>query len=93
MTPQELSLATGARIDRARENLHHVDLAMHDFEINTVDRQAAFLAQIGHESGVCTGSMRYGGRQPHSLGTRGGSTWAMRRQVTGFGTVVAGGYR
>ena len=51
MTPQELSLATGARIDRATEFLPIIESAAPDFDINTPGRMAAFLAQIGHESG------------------------------------------
>lgn len=51
MTPQELAQCTGARIDRAREFLPHIEAAMAEFDINTPERQAAFLAQIGHESG------------------------------------------
>jgi putative chitinase len=51
MTPVDLSKATGARIDRATEWLPHIESAMDEYEINTPERQAAFLAQIGHESG------------------------------------------
>lgn len=51
MTPKELARCTGARIDRAAEWLPFVEAAMAEFEINTPARQAAFLAQIGHESG------------------------------------------
>lgn len=51
MTPRELALATGARIDRAQTFLPFLEDAMHEFAINTADRQAAFLPQIGHESG------------------------------------------
>ena len=51
MTPQELAQATGARIDRAEENLPWIAAAMDSYDINTPGRQAAFLAQIGHESG------------------------------------------
>lgn len=51
MTPQDLARCTGARIDRATEWLPHIEAAMQEFEINTPERQAAFLAQIGHESG------------------------------------------
>jgi putative chitinase len=51
MTPQDLARATGARIDRATEWLPHIQAAMDEFDINTPQRQAAFLAQIGHESG------------------------------------------
>ena len=51
MTPQQLARSTGARIDRAREWCPHIVAAMAEFEINTPARQAAFLAQIGHESG------------------------------------------
>jgi putative chitinase len=51
MTPQDLAKATGARLDRAVEHLPHLLSAMAEFDINTPERQAAFLAQIGHESG------------------------------------------
>jgi putative chitinase len=51
MTPVDLANATGARIDRATEWLEPIEAAMAEFEINTPERQAAFLAQIGHESG------------------------------------------
>src|SRR4051812_46296976 len=52
MTPQELMACTGCvRFDRANELLGHIVAAMSEFEINTPERQAAFLAQVGHESG------------------------------------------
>jgi len=51
MTPQDLARATGARVDRATENLPWLEAAMDIYDINTPKRQAAFLAQIGHESG------------------------------------------
>ncbi len=51
MTPVQLSKATGARIDRATEWLPVIESAMLEFGINTQQRQAMFLAQIGHESG------------------------------------------
>lgn len=51
MTPQDLAMATGARIDRATENLPWISAAMDAYEINTPTRQAAFLAQLAHESG------------------------------------------
>lgn len=51
MTPKELALCTGARIDRAETFLPYVVTAMAEFDINTPARQASFLAQVGHESG------------------------------------------
>src|SRR3990172_4830059 len=51
MTPKELSLATGARIDRATEWLSAIEAAMIEFNIDTPQRKAMFMAQIGHESG------------------------------------------
>ena len=51
MTPQDLARAAGARIDRATEFFPAIRAAMAEFDINTPARQAAFLAQIGHESG------------------------------------------
>ena len=51
MTPRDLAEATGARIDRARAWLPYLEAAMEEFDINTPLRKAAFLAQIGYESG------------------------------------------
>jgi putative chitinase len=51
MTPAELAQATGARIDRAQTFLPIIERASLDFDINTPARMAAFLAQVGHESG------------------------------------------
>ena len=52
MTPQQVMACTGCkRFDRATEFAPLLDAAMEEFEINTPARQAAFLAQIGHESG------------------------------------------
>ncbi len=51
MTPKDLAKSTGARIDRATEWLPHIEAAMAEYSIDTPARKAAFLAQIGHESG------------------------------------------
>ena len=51
MTPQDIANCTGARIDRAATFLPFLTAAMDAYEINTPTRQAAFLAQVGHESG------------------------------------------
>ena len=50
MTPKQLSIATGARIDKAEEWLPAIESAMAEFEINTPERQAAFLAQLAESS-------------------------------------------
>lgn len=51
MTPQTLARCTGARIDRAQTFAPILEQAFPDFGITTPERQAAFLAQVGHESG------------------------------------------
>ena len=51
MTPEELAQSTRATLDRAAEFLPIIESASVDFEINTPKRMAAFLAQVGHESG------------------------------------------
>lgn len=51
MTPDEFAQATGATPERVTEHMHHIEHAMAAFDINNPARQAAFLAQIGHESG------------------------------------------
>lgn len=51
MTPELLADALGIKIGRAEKWAAHITEAMERFEINTPLRQAAFLAQIGHESG------------------------------------------
>ncbi|MFA7291828.1 MAG: glycoside hydrolase family 19 protein [Rhodocyclaceae bacterium] len=51
LTLNQLATATGARIDRAQMFLPHLLEAMDAYGIDTAPRMAAFLAQIGHESG------------------------------------------
>lgn len=51
ITIEQIAAATGCGIERAEKWLPHLYAAMQAYEINTLDRQAAFLAQIGHESG------------------------------------------
>ncbi len=51
MTPEILAACTGARIDRAQAFAVVLPAAMTEFNIDTPARQAAFLAQVGHESG------------------------------------------
>ena len=51
MNPQQISDSTGSTFDRAVEWLAPLSDAMHEFGINTPRRQAAFLSQVGHESG------------------------------------------
>lgn len=51
MTPQELATCTGATLERATAFLPVIERAALDFDINSNQRMAAFLAQVGHESG------------------------------------------
>lgn len=51
MTPQQLMACTGARYDRACTFAPLLDAAMAEYGIDNEKRQAAFLAQVGHESG------------------------------------------
>lgn len=54
MTPQQIATATGASVAVAAAWMPSLDLAMQRFQINTPQRQAAFLSQIGVESGGLT---------------------------------------
>lgn len=51
MNATMLAACTGARADRAATFAPFITAAMDEFDIDTPVRQAAFLAQIGHESG------------------------------------------
>ena len=51
MTPQQLATATGSTLAVAEKFLPIIESAAPDFEINNDKRMAAFLAQVGHESG------------------------------------------
>lgn len=51
MTPEQLAKATGATLFRAAAWLPEIAEAMAVYGIDTPARQAAFLAQVGHESG------------------------------------------
>lgn len=51
LTAQQLAAGTGATLARAQLWLAPITRAMAEFEVNTPARAAAFLAQVGHESG------------------------------------------
>lgn len=51
ITAKQIEQSTGARTDRAQAFEAHINIAMRTFAIDTPVRQAAFLAQVGHESG------------------------------------------
>ena len=51
ITAEQLSASTGAQILRCATWLTPITAALDEFEINTPQRQAMFLAQCGHESG------------------------------------------
>lgn len=51
MTPEELATASGATLERAKLWLPYIESAMDEFYIDFPVRKAAFLSQIGHESG------------------------------------------
>lgn len=51
MTPEMIAACTGARIDRAQRFAAELSAGMALYGIDRPARQAAFLSQIGHESG------------------------------------------
>lgn len=51
LTLTQLTACTGARIDRANAFLPHLVETMRAYDISTPGRAAAFLANVGHESG------------------------------------------
>ncbi|MPS27553.1 MAG: glycoside hydrolase family 19 protein [Alcaligenaceae bacterium] len=51
LTVQQIARCTGATLIRAAAWLPHLRVAMALCDVSTPARQAAFLAQIGHESG------------------------------------------
>ena len=77
MTPQQLAVATGARIDRATEHLPHIEAAMQEFGITTKARRRS-----GTSLADCTGLSRYGGQRLHSAGMSFGRTSETTNRVT-----------
>lgn len=51
MTPKQLAEAVQCPLGRAEKWADPLNTAMDRYEITTPERQAAFLAQVGHESG------------------------------------------
>lgn len=50
LNPTQISICTGARIDRAERRTDSLNEAMRLYAIDTPARQAMFLANIGHET-------------------------------------------
>lgn len=67
MDIQQVADATGATFDRAMQWLAPLSDAMHEFGIDTPTRKAAFLSQIGHESGGLRYSKEIWGPTPAQL--------------------------
>lgn len=51
LTPEMIGRCADARLTRAVMWSRHLNASMEEFGITTPERQAAYLAQIGHESG------------------------------------------
>lgn len=51
MTPELIATCTGATLALAQKYAFDLTATMVEFDINTPVRQAAYLAQLGHESG------------------------------------------
>jgi putative chitinase len=51
VTPELIAACTGASLPFAEKFADPLTATMREYEINTRERQAAFLAQVGHESG------------------------------------------
>lgn len=51
MTPELIARCADARLTRAVMWSRHLNTSMQEFGIDTPARQAAYLAQVGHESG------------------------------------------
>jgi putative chitinase len=67
MEASQLATSTGATMLRALTWLAPITDAMTEFAINTPARQAAFLAQIGHESGGLKWTRELWGPTPAQL--------------------------
>jgi putative chitinase len=51
ITAEQLRAALAIPLDRAQRWVDAINSAMDEFDINTPERVAAFIAQVGHESG------------------------------------------
>jgi putative chitinase len=84
VTPEILSACTGARIDVARTFAPFVSDAMTEFGIDTAQRQAAFLAQVGHESGGLRFTRELWGPTKSQIGYEGRKDLGNDQQGDGF---------
>jgi putative chitinase len=71
MTADQLAAACNCQLARAENWLDAINEAMSAYDITTPTRQAAFLAQIGHESGNLRYTREIWGPTPAQVGYEG----------------------
>lgn len=71
MSPEQLAAALGCPLERAAKWLPALDAAMAAYAIDSPARRAAFLAQIGHESGCLQYVRELWGPTPAQAGYEG----------------------
>ncbi len=88
MTPSQLKASTGAiSLALASSWLPVIVAAMHSYDIDTPKRQAAFLAQIGHESGGLRYTSELWGPTPAQSGYEGRAALGNGRRFRGHGLI------
>ncbi len=84
MTPEVLASAVGCSVDRAATYAEFLTLGCELYGINTPKRLAAFLSQLGHESGSFRWTTEVWGPTPAQLGYEGRADLGNTQPGDGF---------
>ncbi|WP_397473033.1 hypothetical protein [Pusillimonas sp.] len=90
LSSEQFRKATGLSASKAQDWYPHVRAACLEFGIVGPVRVAAFLAQIGHESGSFAYTREIWGQQRRSSVMRVGPTWVTSRRVMALAFVAEG---